>query len=633
MRALADARRLHEAGRLDDALAGYASFLQRFPRHAAVHHAVALLHAQAGRLDDAETAVRHALSVADDPTARLTLGRILLDTGRPEDALAELRRATPALPAARFDLARAQRQAGQVTDAVGTLRRFTADEPGHPGAWNELGVALMACGEPLEARACFERSLALRPDHVPTLANLGVACQALGRLGEADRALSAALAIDGDAPSPLGHRARLRKLQGRIAEALADARRLVELSPDDADAEALLGSVAQAAGDLEAADAAYRAALARRAGHPAARAGLAELLEWQGRYEAGLEALGEDTGEPEVDLARARLLSRLGRRDEALAILQQDPSAAGAPMARQWAFTRGDVLDRLGRYDEAFDAWRRGNAILPGSYDPATHAAWVRRLREAPVATAPTGAGGDPPAGTGRVLIVGVPRSGTSLVEQILAAHPSVHAAGEQAALGRIAHGLEGFPESLGALAPAELEALGRQYLDAVPGEGATVVTDKMPLNFLYLGLAARILPGARVIHCRRDARDAAVSCFATDFSDPALAFAGRLDWLAHWIGEYRRLMEHWAGSLPLAVHHVDYESLVADLDQGARELVSFVGLPWDPACLAPQSVDRVVHTASHAQVREAVHTRSVGRWRNYREQLTPLLDALDGDG
>lgn len=633
MRALARARRLQEAGRLDDALAGYTAFLERHPTHAAVHHAVALLHAQAGRMAAAETAARRALSVSDDPAARLTLGRVLLETGRVDEALAELQGVSSALPAARYDLARALRRAGRPAAALHTLRRFTSDEPAHAGAWNELGVALMACGEPQESRACFERSLALRPRHVPTLANLGAACQALGRLGEADRALTAALARDPDAPTALARRAGLRKVQGRVDDALADAGRLVELAPDDADAQALLGSVSQAAGALPQAEAAFRAALALRADHPGARAGLAELLEWQGRYESGLEVLGDDNGEAEVALARARLLRRVGRLDEALDILRREPAAAGAAMARHWAFTLGDVLDGLGRYAEAFDAWSRGNAILPGTYDPSAHARWVGRLRDASAAVAPALPVGGRPAGSGRVFIVGMPRSGTSLVEQILAAHPSVYAAGEQAVLGRIAHELEGFPESLAALDPAAAEALGRRYLEEVPGDGAAVVTDKMPLNFLYLGLVARILPGARVIHCRRDARDAAVSCFATNFIDPALAFAGRLDWLAHWIGEYRRLMDHWSEVLPLATLRVDYESLVADLDRGARELVAFAGLPWDAACLAPESVARVVHTASHAQVREAVHTRSVGRWRLYEQPLAPLLAALDDAG
>jgi hypothetical protein len=148
------------------------------------------------------------------------------------------------------------------------------------------------------------------------------------------------------------------------------------------------------------------------------------------------------------------------------------------------------------------------------------------------------------------------------------------------------------------------------------------VFTDKMPLNFLHLGLASALLPRARVIHCRRDARDTAVSCYFTDFIDPALAFARRWDWLAEFTRRYRQRMAEWRQAPGLATLDVDYEALVADPEAVLRDLLAFLDLPWVPACLEFHRLGRHAATASHAQVRRPVYTSSVGRWRNYADWL-----------
>jgi hypothetical protein len=221
-----------------------------------------------------------------------------------------------------------------------------------------------------------------------------------------------------------------------------------------------------------------------------------------------------------------------------------------------------------------------------------------------------------------------MPRSGTSLVEQILSAHPDVYAAGELSNLGRLAVSAMDDGKTVSAERAAEM---GRRYLSELPGEAAAAirVTDKLPFNFFYLGLIQAALPGARVIHCRRDPRDVALSCYFTDFIDPTLAFSARLEWLGDYINRYLDQMDTWRDALALPLLEVDYEALVDDPEHWSRQLVDFAGLDWDPACLSFHDQSRVAATASHAQVRRPVYKSSVGRWKNYESHLTPLLQTL----
>jgi hypothetical protein len=236
------------------------------------------------------------------------------------------------------------------------------------------------------------------------------------------------------------------------------------------------------------------------------------------------------------------------------------------------------------------------------------------------------------------VLIVGMPRSGTTLTEQILGAHPAVHGCGELPDLALIArhlplqHGLvEAWPRFWPRLPagwqPSARERYRRAMLrNSLPGQ--TRFVDKAPMNYLLLGLAAEILPDARVIWCRRDPRDIAISIYGENFA-LGEGFATSLESIGHAINAQHMLMRHWQETSSLPILELDYEVLVADLEGQSRRLVDFLGLPWDPACLAFHQRSLGVQTPSRWQVRQPVHTRSVGRWRNYDFALQPLLQVL----
>ena len=234
------------------------------------------------------------------------------------------------------------------------------------------------------------------------------------------------------------------------------------------------------------------------------------------------------------------------------------------------------------------------------------------------------------------IFITGMPRSGTTLAEQILASHPSVEGLGELRHITDIAGAVSdwsgadgGYPDALAALGEADWAQAASLYMERLPRRGAEpVVSDKMPSNFYYLGFIALLFPNARIVHCRRDALDTCLSCFTTDFSD-GQEWSFDLAEIGAYYGFYLELMAHWRRVLPLPVHELDYESVVADLAGEARRLVEFCGLDWHPDCLEFHRAERPVLTASNAQVRQPLYASSVGRWRRFEKHLDPLIENL----
>jgi len=238
------------------------------------------------------------------------------------------------------------------------------------------------------------------------------------------------------------------------------------------------------------------------------------------------------------------------------------------------------------------------------------------------------------------VFIFGMPRSGTTLVERILAAHPRVHAGGELPYMRRLVQdwpdlmpGAAGYPAGATDAKPVDWARLGRRYLakTAALAADAPCVTDKNPFNFQHLGLISLILPGAKLIHCTRDPMDVCASNFIAYYSGGQAAFSYDFESLAEYHRLYEQLMAHWRAVLPIPVLEIPYERLVADQEGESRRLYAFCGLPWDGRALEFHAHAGAVGTASDTQVRQPVHARSIGRWRRYGPALVPLRNLLHG--
>lgn len=453
-------------------------------------------------------------------------------------------------------------------------------DPADAQRWFEAGNAAFRQGDIPQAAAAYERALALRPSHADAWLNLGATYRRQGRIEDAAACARRVLELRPDDPGALNNLANALNAQGRLQEAAGCYRRALELRPDDA--EALYNLINQQSPND---------------GSPEAEADFALLS----RQTAALERFTPGQ--------QSALLFALGKALDG----RGDPDAAFESLIRANALHRSGL-----RFDIA--ASERLAAAIARRFDPALFA----RLQGA-------GSPSERP-----VFIVGMPRSGTTLVEQIVSAHPSVHGSGEIGFLPALVSRLRGpqgtgFPAVASELSGGDLQGLARAYLGALDslGQGKARITDKTIGNFELLGLVHLCLPNARIIHCRRDPRDVCVSCFSTRFSG-GHDYAYDLHELGRYWRLYDGLMAHWRAVLPPGrILEVDYETLVEDLETSARRLVSHLGLPWDDACLRFYESTRDVATASFAQVRRPIYTASVGRWRRYAGRLGPLLDAL----
>jgi len=333
----------------------------------------------------------------------------------------------------------------------------------------------------------------------------------------------------------------------------------------------------------------------------------------------------------------ARLVPGTGQEQAALNLIDQQIRVRGLAAGEQrlLRLAAAALLDRMRRFDDAFAFAQSGQACEPNSYNPAHIEQSVQRqldyftpakLHELPHSS----------HGSRRpVFIIGMPRSGTSLVEQILASHPQVYGAGELPTINNIAdsmggRGVDGYPQCLDGLSVRLADKHAANYLRVIHelNATATFVTDKMPMNFLNLGIIATLFPDAHVIHCTRNALDTCISCYLTNFAignDPARNLAH----LGAYYRHYRRLMQHWTRKLNFPALEVRYEAVVGDVSNQAHRMLDFLGLPWDDRCTAFHKTSRHVTTASRNQVNQPIYSTSVSRWRNYDKHLAPLRKAI----
>ncbi len=304
-------------------------------------------------------------------------------------------------------------------------------------------------------------------------------------------------------------------------------------------------------------------------------------------------------------------------------------------------FTLGKAWMDVGDGDRAFAHLQAGNRLRRSSfrYNPEATRRWMASIGESFAADLPGKFAGAGDPSDRPIFVIGMPRSGTTLVEQILASHPEVFGAGESPLLDRIARTYPGdgrppfgYPKLLSELSAATLDRMGRSYVAAIgAGISEARIVDKMPTNFLYAGLIHLMLPNARIIHCRRNPLDTCVSCYSKHFI-AGVEFSYDLAELGAFYQDYERLMERWRALLPSdRFLEIDYEELVEDLPAQAARLVDFCGLEWDDACLSFHQTKRAVRTASAMEVRRPIHRDSVQRWKAYEKHLGPLLAALAG--
>jgi tetratricopeptide (TPR) repeat protein len=593
---------LRDLGQMEAAQVSLEEALRLRPGYAEAHHNLGVVHAQAGRLAEAAAAFRAALHLKPDyADPHYSLGIVLHGQGHHVEARGHLQQAVRLCPAygrVHSDFGVVLAQQSRLPEAVAQFQEALRLNPGSVDARNNLGNALRECGALEAAEGNLREVLRLRPDFAEAHNNLGLA---------------------------------LRE-QNRLEEARACFKQAVRLNPHYASAHANLGYLLKELGELDAATECVQEALRHEPWHAGALSGLANLLP---------RKLSES------DLGRIRKLSADSR------VAQGDRCRLLYGLAH--------VLDARGEYGDAARQVHEANAIEAAcwrkrgqSYDAADFDRFVERLEQTFTSKFFDRVRGWGLPSQRPVFIFGLPRSGTTLTEQILASHSQVHGGGELhfarddfEALAQMAGpparpaGTPGATQTLNcdrALAALEsldraaLERLAQRHLDSLDTLHTTAphLTSKMPSNWLLVGLLAALFPQARFIHCRRDLRDVAVSCWMTPFQH--LSWTCDFDHIAARFNSYRRLMAHWRSCLPIPMLEIDYEEIVADLEGTARRLVSWCGLEWEAGCLNFHQTRRPIRTASAIQVRQPLYGSSVGRWRNYASLLARLFERLPSE-
>jgi tetratricopeptide (TPR) repeat protein len=637
---------LQQDGRLEEAKSVYQRILQAEPDHADANHLLGLIAYQGGdpeaaiglinrairsnprvygyysnlalilvehgRYEEAVACCSTALTI--DPSAadaHNNKGNALLALGKVDQAVASFRQAIALQPSyveAHYNMGNALVEQGMLDAAIDSFDRVLADDPGLPEAHNNKGFALMEQGRLDEAAACFDKALALRPGYAEVHNNKATVMSRQGRVDEAIACADEALALMPDYADAYNTKGIALTDQGRIDDALECFERALKLNPRSADFHNNKGTA---------------------------------LID-QGRFGDALEsfdralALKPGYAEPYLYLSHIHTFSDGDRYFAAMEGLWAGGGALSDQQKMYLGFALGKACRDVGRFDEAFDFIEQANRYKRQSYayDIAEDDEYVKKLiatfdRRVFAARQDAGCADGTP-----IFIVGMPRSGTSLVEQILASHSHVFGAGERTDLRRIVEGIGGtdFFDRVMDLDAEDLASLGDDYIKrirAVAGDSRRV-TDKMPHNFLYIGIIRLILPGAKVIHCRRDPVDTCWSIFRSYFTGQH-KYAYEMTELGTYFRLYQDLMDHWRRELPGFIHDIDYEDLVADQEAETRRLLAFCGLPWEDACLMFHETRRAVQTASAGQVRKPIYRDSVRAWKHHERQLEPLRRALSG--
>jgi tetratricopeptide (TPR) repeat protein len=553
---------LHTQGQLQAAVESYRRALAIDPGISQAHGNLGLALQNLGQLDEALASYRRSLKLAPDSAAAHTnLGNALRDLGQFDEAIESHRRALELesnLAEARINLGNVLQDVGQLNVATASYRHALELQPRLAAAHNGLGSALRRLGRIDEAEASFRQAVLHNPRYAEGHTNLGIVLRLQGRSEEAEKCVRTALEINPTCAAAIQFSGELLADQGNFAEAEQRFRRAIEITPSSIEAWAAIPGLRK----MTSADADWLAGAERMAARS-----LPQRQEISLRY-----AMGKYFDDAR-DFTQAFANYRRANEVTQLCTPKHEPL--------QMAQTVSRTIDRYG-------------------------AAWMSPRADSIAASRP-------------VFIVGMPRSGTSLAEQILASHPAVFGAGELPFWNQASAAYESSRDR-------SLGNLGRDYLQLLQNRSAAAhVVDKMPSNFLHLGLIHAALPNARIIHMQRNPIDTCLSIYFQDF-DVAHSYATDLDYLANYYQEYVRLMSHWRGVLPKDVLlDVPYEALVQDPDTWSRRMLTFVGLPWDERVLESELNRRAVQTRSRWQVRQKINSASVERWRNYQEFIGPL--------
>jgi len=610
---LEQALHYHGSGNLQEAEKLYRGLLEQQPDHPDALHYLGVIGLQVGRADEAVGLIQRAVDARPDYVdAIVNLGNAFLALGQPLAAVEQFRHAQSLAPATaplHANLGGALQQAGRNEDAIKQYKAALEMQPELAEVRRSLADALFETGQPQAALAEITQAAAAAPPSLAMQVSLGNILHAAGRTDEAIRCFEDLLRVQPDLVQVRGNLANILRQTGQLEKAVAEYMQVLEHDPNYVEAHRNLGLAYQDLGDKEKALAAYRKAVS--IDPKCAKA-------W-----FGISAV-----------------SKPAFTDEEVAVLValQDDADASDDDRMRLGFALGKHFENSGNHKDAAAQYLLANPLQRAVFDydfandVRTFESMRKRVNESFLEKWRDAGSSD----STPIFIVGMPRSGTTLVEQILACHTRVTPAGELTLLARsiidtfpVADGAD-YTGPLATATAADFEKIAGQYLGGLPKGDSDFVTDKLPHNFLNVGMIRVLFPNATIIHCRRDPRDTCFSIYKNLFGAYGHFYAYDLEELGHYYNEYAKLMAHWERIMPGVMHNIDYETMVDNQEEETRRLLAACNLEWDPACLEFYKHKRPVATISASQVRQPVYRGSIAAWQPYEDMLRPLIDILE---
>ncbi|MEJ2450984.1 MAG: sulfotransferase [Gammaproteobacteria bacterium] len=477
----------------------------------------------------------------------------------------------------------------------------------------EYRVWLARClelnGQRLNAIKVLESALELDPDNLEALSWKSKLHILNFEDKQAIKHLQHAVSLQPSNDNNLAGYALALGRRGRYEEALQLINKAIQITPKNADYYTKLGDIHRSNGNVDEAVRAYETAL-------------------------DIEPTRMETYHK---LAATKKIS--DPNDKLIKEMERAISSSMTVTDRSYLlFALGKAYNNCKEWDKAFAYFDKANMLVQSKYDPTQHSKEVSRMEEIFNINYLKDNTSSQVSEFTPIFIVGMPRSGTTLTDQVLASHSRVHSVGESLLIDMIAHGLcqentrtTEYPDCLADLSVEKLEAGRKLYIDEVSKEAgdAEFIIDKLPYNYLYLGLIYKLFPDAKIIHCMRSPLDNCLSCYFTRFYFSEYTWAHSLEYIGKYYRDYLKLMHHWHTVLPVPILDVQYENVVSDFESNARRIIEFCGLEWEPGCMEFYKTKRSVVTASVVQVRQPIYSSSVDRWVPYAKHLQPLVTTL----
>ena len=647
---LGRANLLQKMGNLDEALNSALKAVEFDDEYGEAWLFLAGLAGQLDRYKDAEQWAQRAISLSPgDVDAYVNLANAQFRQGDPEaeNSFRQVLQIQPENVAALLGVARLSIAQDRFEEAANQLQKVLQRAPGDSEALDSLGLCYMNLDRQDEAISIFENIIQSDAGYLHAYLHLA---ELLDRQGDYLGAIKWLEQAKNQTTFPQDVLMALISVYhsyGMHYRAIRICDEALELEPDNFDIRFYRTLSLADFNKYEEALAELKILESESPGNLKLVGTHASLLERMGDYNAAHDMIlphVEDQEAPgSIIDTYTRLCHRYNECDQATSLVEKMLARPGLnkDFRRGLLFTLIKLKDRQGLYDAAFACAREANELKPYQYNHAQYVKYVNRLLDPEI----TSLAAEPLTPTTLenvvrpVFIVGMPRSGTSLVEQIIATHPMVYGGGERHAISSIVSNLPSllgniaeYPECLSAVTPATIEQIRGNYARFTEGlpVDTTAMTDKMPENFQHAVLIRMLFPDSRIIHCVRNPIDTCLSCYFQQFTGYH-DYAYDLEDLGKHYLEYQRLMKYYRDVAGVPMLEVKYEELVNDTEKVSRQMVEYCGLEWDERCLRFYESERVMRTASYDQVRQPVYTRSIDRWKNYEKHLGPLMDALNG--